>query len=169
MTVFQGKAYADTASAITFKDSGGSAVITLQNLAFGTGRISAAFDRTAGAKPTLYKVNATIQWENDPVATETAEVVVVDHDGTTIPGGMGAADAAVTVYAKLGQCNSLPLLVSAEAATGSTNRIASGFAYLGDRYVSVVVWNGSAAKALKNTANVCVITLTPVVEQSTDA
>jgi len=125
--------------------------------------------RRAGAKPTLYEVRANIQWEDNPVATETAEVVVVSHDGTNVPGGLGTADAAVTVYAKLGQSGRIPLIVAAEAAAGSTNRIAAGYVFLTHRYVSVVVWNGSAAKNLKNSANVSSVTLTPIVEQSTDA
>ena len=168
-TTLQQKTYADTANAITFKDSGGSAVFTLQNLAYGSGRVSAQYDRGTGAKPCLYEVLAVMQWEDNPAAADAARVSVVDHDGTLIPGTLGTADAAVTIEAKLTQGNNYQTAVSAEAATGSTNRIARGYALLHHRYVSVAVWNGSATKNFKNSANVSYVRLTPIVETVTDA
>lgn len=169
MTTLQQKTYADTGNAITFKDSGGSAVITLQNLAYGSGRVSANYDRGANAKPCLYEVLACMQWEDNPAAADYAQIQIVDHDGTTIPGTVGASDAAVTVEAKLRQAGASPLNVFAEAAAGSTDRIARTFVVLHHRYVSVIAWNSSGTKNFKNSANVSYVRLTPVVEQMTDA
>jgi len=60
------KIYGAIETAVTFKESGGDAVITLKNLGYGAGRLSARYDRGAGSKPRLYKCRAVMQWETAP-------------------------------------------------------------------------------------------------------
>ena len=152
------KIYNATETPIVFTESGGSYVITLLNLGFGAGRISARADKGAGSKPSLYRWRAVIQWEDHPVATEYAEIYLAQSDGTKVDGGVGTADAALTLTQNL----QLLGIVSAEAAAGSTDRIASGLVEIHDRYFSIGVFNRSAADNLKNSANVSNVTLTPV-------
>ncbi len=152
-------------TAITFKDSGGTAVITLQNLGFGAGRVSAAYDKGAGSKPVWYHVHAVVQFETAPIAGEAVEVYVISHDGTNVPGSLGQADAAVTVANKRNNIHSALVVVSAEAATADLNYEANGIAYCPLRYISVMVWNASAGDNLQNTANINVVTLTPLNDE----
>ena len=141
-------------SPITFQDSGGTVVLTLQNLGFGAGRVSATYDKGAGSKADWAHVHGVIQFETAPIAGEVVEVYVFSHDGTNVPADLGVADAAVTVANKR---NNLPgpcIAISAEAATADLDFEKQGFAYIPLRYVSVMVWNGSAGDNLQNTANI---------------
>lgn len=157
------KIYHIPESPITFKDSGGDVVLTLQNLGFGAGRISARYDRGAGAQPALYRWRAVIQWENNPAASDYAEIVLSTSNGTLADGNVGTTDAALTAAQK-SNCEVIGV-VKAEAAAGSTNRISSGTFELYDRYFSIGVWNGSATMNLKNAANVSYIEVTPIPPQ----
>jgi len=160
------KVYHAPETPVTFKESGGTAVLTLLNLGFGAGRISARVDRGAGSKPGLYRWRAVMQWENDPAAADYADIVLATSDGTLADGNVGSADAALTAAQK-SNCEVIGS-VKAEAATGSTDRIASGTFTLLDRYFSIGVWNGSATKNLKNSANVSYVSVTPVPPEIQD-
>ena len=157
------KIYRAVETAITFKDSGGDAVITLANLGFGAGRVSAQYDRGAGSKPMRYKWKAVMQWTASPVVGEVAELNVAESDGTYIDGNVGAADAAFLTGVKADL--TLIGLVGVTAASGATNMIASGVCHIWERYFSVGVWNASAAKNLQNTANVSLIVFTPMPDE----
>ena len=52
------KIYMAPGTPITFTGSGGDAVITTNNLAFGVGRVSAQYDRGVGAKAKLHEIMA---------------------------------------------------------------------------------------------------------------
>lgn len=158
------KVYRAVETALTFKDSGGDVVISLLNLAAGAGRVSARVDRGAGSKPTRYKVRAVVQFETAPIVGEQVEVYIAESDGTYADGVVGAADAALTS----GQKSNLgpPAAVTLAQTTGTgTDFVASGIVDIYDRYFSVAVWNGSAGDNLKNTANACVIILTPMPDE----
>lgn len=152
-------------TAITFKDSGGTAAITLQNLGFGAGRVSAAYDKGTGAQEAWFHVHAVVQFETAPIAGEVVEVYIINHDGTNVPGSLGIADAAVTVANKRNNIHSALVVISAEAATADLNYEANGLAYCPMRYISVMVWNASAGDNLQNTANINIVTLTPLVDE----
>lgn len=157
------KIYTAPETPLVFKGSGGDAVITLANLGFGAGRISARYDRGTGSKPRLYKWRGVVQWEDNPVAGEAAEILLAESDGTIVDGVVGVADAALTA----GQRTNLGIMgiVRAQAATGSVDNVASSYVLISERYFSVGVWNASAAKNLKNTANVSYVILTPVPDE----
>jgi len=152
-------------TAVTWKDSGGTKVITLQNLAFAAGRVGAAYDKGAGAQEAWFHVHFVIQFETAPIAGEVIELYMVSHDGVNIPGGVGASDAAVTVANKRLNLGVAPIVVVAEAATADLNYESAGIVYLPMRYISPVVWNASAGDNLQNTANINVITMTPLVDE----
>ncbi len=153
-------------TAITWKESGGTNVITLNNLAAGAGRVGAQYDKGAGAQEAWFKAHLVVQFETAPAVGEMVELYLLNHDGTNVPGSVGTADAAVTDADKKLNFASCPLvIVSAEAAAADQNFEASGLAYLPMRYISPVVWNNSAGDNLQATNNISVITLTPLIDE----
>lgn len=157
------KIYAAPETALVFKDSGGDAVITLLNLAFAAGRLSARYDRGAGSKPRLYKWRGVMQWETAPVVGEYAEVYLAESDGTTADANVSTADAALTAGQVL---NLSPIgLVKAQTTDVATSFVRSGYCLISERYFSVGVWNYSAADNLENTSNACSITFIPVPDE----
>lgn len=153
------KIYAAPETAITFQDSGGTVVLSLQNLAFGAGRISARRDRGAGSQPVVYEWRAVIQFETAPALDEVVEIYLSTSDGTYADGTIGTADAALTSDKR----KNLKLLglVRADTTSVTTDIVASGIVEIYSRYFSIGVWNGSAADNLENTANASKIILTP--------
>jgi hypothetical protein len=157
------KVYRAIETAITFKDSGGDAVITLANLGFGDGRLSAQYDRGAGSKPARYKWKGVFQFESAPAVGERVEIYLAESDGTSADGAVGTSDAALTA----GQKSNLKMIgiVLAQTTDTATNFIASGLCTIWERYISVGVWNASAGANLENTANANFVTLTPMPEE----
>lgn len=157
------KIYTASETAITFKESGGDAVITLINLGFGAGRISAQYDRGAGSKPMRYSWKAKIQFETAAVVGELVEIYLAQSDGTYVDGTLGTSDAALTTDKR----RNLDLIgvVVADTTSTATDVVASGICYIWQRYFSVGVWNASAGDNLENTANANVIIFTPIPDE----
>lgn len=158
------KVYRATETPLTFKDSGGSAVITLQNLAFGAGRVSARYDRGSGSLARLHKVRLIVQFETAPIVGEQVELYLFESDGTYMDGTLGTSDAALGSD-KRRNGKLVGSLIVDTTATG-TDVIASwDNVPINDRYFSVGVWNGSAGDNLKNTANTSQIIITPMPDE----
>lgn len=157
------KIYYAPESAITFKDSGGTAVLTLQNLGYGAGRISAQYDRGTGSKPMRYSWKGAVQFETAPAIGELVELYLAQSNGTYVDGTVGTSDAALTTD-KRRNLDLIGVIVVDTTSTG-VDVVASGICYIWQRYVSVGVWNGSAGDNLKNTANVNIIELTPIPDE----
>ncbi len=155
--------YTASQTAITFKESGGDAVITLLNLGYGAGRISAQYDRGAGSKPMRYSWKAVVQFETAAVIGELVELYLAQSDGTVVDGVVGTADAALAGDKR----RNLDLIgvVVADTVSTATNIVASGICYIWQRFFSVRVWNGSAGDNLENTANANYITFTPIPDE----
>lgn len=152
--------YGQIGTPIVFKDSGGDAVLTLQNLGFGVGRISARYDRGAGSKPQWYQVTSDIQYATAPQLGEFAEVYLSQSDGTLADGSIGTADAALTAD----KLRNLKLISVNEVDTTSTNTdiVSSGVVFISSRYISTGAWNRSSGDNFRNTANTSQIILTPI-------
>jgi len=157
------KLYTAQETAITFQDSSGSAVITLQNLAAATGRVSARYDRGAGSIATRYMLRATFQKGVAGVVGEVIAVYIFTSDGTNADGLVGTADAALTTNQALNAYLKLPVIVN---TTSTSTAITQSFEVeIPSRYLSVGVIN-SATGLLLNTANASLITLTPIPLES---
>lgn len=155
------KIYRAVETAITFRDSGGDVVITLQNLAFGAGRVSARYDRGAGSLAKLHKVQAVIQFETAPALGEAVEIYLFESDGTYVDGNVGTADAALTSDKRRNGKHVGSVIV--DTTSTATDIIASwDDVPISQRYYSVGVWNASAGDNLENTANACRIIITPM-------
>lgn len=155
--------YRALGTTLSFRDSGGDAVLTLQNLAFGAGRVSARYDRGAGSLPRLYHWRAVVQFETAPIVGELVEIYIFESDGTYMDGTLGTSDAALgTDKRKNGK---LIGVVVADTTSVTTDIVASGMCIINQRYFSVGVWNGSAGDNLENTSNASRVNLTPVNDE----
>ena len=155
------KVYRAVETAITFRDSGGDVVITLQNLAFGAGRVSARYDRGAGSLAQLHEVRAVVQFETAPALGESVEIYLFQSDGTYMDGTLGTSDAALTTdKRKNGQFIGSVIVDTTSVATD----IIASFQNvpISARYYSIGVWNASAGDNLENTANASRIIVTPM-------
>ena len=159
------KIYVAPETALVFKDSGGDAVITLQNLATTVGRISARYDRGAGSHARLYKWRAKMPFETAPVVGEYVSLFIAESDGTDADGLVGVSDAALTAA----QATNLQFIgiVKVQTTGADTAFTASGYCLISERYFSVGVINNTADN-LQNDANTATVTLTPVPDEIQD-
>lgn len=147
---------------VTFKASGGDAVITLTSLANGAGRVSAQLDRGAGSKPGLY----TIQFITKAAAALAvgAQLFIYFLQTSTsanVPGNLGTADAAVSSSDKQRNLGAPVCIVNADSTSnGEVQLTNSNIIEVYGRYNSVMVWN-ALGQALSGTAGDHVITMTP--------
>lgn len=158
------KVYSAPESAITFKSSGGSAVITCTSLANNAGRVSAQYDRSTGSRATRFFV----EFEFKCVATPTLGNLVTLYfaqaqaDNTHPDGDVGVSDAALSALDKR---RNLTVGVAAQIDVASTAlQKASGFVELHGRYITAVVVN-EAGSAFSATAGDTIITLTPMPDE----
>lgn len=154
------KIYRATETPVVFRDSGGDVVISLQNLAFNAGRVSARYDRGAGSQPQLHEVTGVFQFETAPALGEAIEIYLFQSDGTYADGTIGTADAALTSDKRRNG-----MLIGAVIAdtTSVTTDIVARFVDvpISSRYYSIGVWNASAGDNLENTANASRVIVTP--------
>lgn len=158
------KIYYAPETTLTFKDSGGDAAITLANLGFGAGRISAQCDRGSGSKPARYRWRAVFQFATAPQVGELCEIYLAQsRDGSVIDGTLGASDAALSSDKR----RNLDLIGVVVHDTTSTNTdiVGSGVCYVYDRYIQIGVWNGSSGDNLRNSSNTSYIELTPIPDE----
>lgn len=153
------KIYRALETAITFRDSSGDVVLSLQNLAAGAGRVSARYDRGAGSQAEFVQVRAVMQMETAGVIGETIEIYLFGSDGTYMDGTLGTSDAALTSDKR--RNGKLIGNVVIDTTSTTTDIIASFPCVLLDRYFSIGVWNASADN-LENTANASRIIVTPM-------
>lgn len=158
------KVYVARETPLVFKDSGGDAVITLANLAFGVARISARHDLGTGSTPGEFEVRAVVEFETAPALGETVDIWISTSDGTDPDGQEGTVDA------DLGTLESLKNMlfvgsVVVKSTTANIQHTDSFMVRIPTRYFSVVVHNNSAADNLENTANVNFINVTPTISE----
>jgi hypothetical protein len=155
--------YRGVGTTLSFRDSGGDAVLTLQNLAFGAGRVSARYDRGAGSLPRVYEWRGVMQFETAPVVGELVEIYLFESDGTYMDGTLGTSDAALGSDKR--KNGKLIGVVVVDTTSVTTDIVASGLCLINARYFSVGVWNGSAGDNLENTANASRVNLTPYFDE----
>lgn len=158
------KIYRATETPVVFRDSSGDVVITLQNLAFGAGRVSAQKDRGAGSLPRLHEVKGIFQFESAPIVGEVIEIYLFQSDGTYVDGTVGTSDAALTSDKRR---NGMLIGAVIVDTTSTGTDIVGTFqdVPISSRYYSIGVWNGSAGDNLKNTANTSRVIVTPMPDE----
>lgn len=155
---------------ITWGDSGQTHVMTLQNLATVAGRVGARGDLGEWPRPLVWRWYLEIEWATAPTIDQAVELYFGGWDNDTGPASpQGQLPATDTGYAAgnagLSKRKNLPLVGPVTAETAAVGPFSGGgFIALPYRYVSPFVYNGGG-QALKNTANSCVLRLTPVYSQ----
>jgi hypothetical protein len=155
--------YRGIGTPLSFRDSGGDAVITLQNLSAGAGRVSARYDRGAGSLPRVYEWRGVFQFNTAPVVGELVEIYLFESDGTYMNGTLGTSDAALGSDKR--KNGKLIGVVVVDTTSTATDIINSDLCLINSRYFSVGVWNGSAADPLQNTSNASRVILTPMYDE----
>ncbi len=145
---------------ISWKDSGGTLVITLNNLATVAGRQGARHDFGVGARSPRFAWRFGVEFETQPVVGEVVRIYAKTSDGTDPDNDDGTGDAAVSAEDKLKNLTQIGSLIVDEAIV-DVQMAASGFILLPHRYFQPVIWN-AAADNLQATDNINVFTLTPV-------
>jgi hypothetical protein len=155
------KIYRATETPIVFCESGGDVVITLINLAFGVGRVSAQYDRGTGSKAQLHEITGVFQFETAPAVGEAVEIYLFESDGTYQDGTVGTSDAALTTDKRR---NGMFIGAVIADTTSTATDIVARFkdVPITSRYYSIGVWNASAGDNLENTANASRVIVTPM-------
>lgn len=154
-------------TAFTWRDSGGDYAITMSSLAAVSGRIGARGD--LGAWPRAYRWRWYLEtaWAANPVAGETLDFYLALWD-TDTPGSpwaqVAATDSALTVT----QRANLWYIGSTTAETAGTGIMSTGglIENISTRYISPVLYNASAAKALAAVGTTpTILRITPLVDE----
>ena len=144
------KAYILPETKYNFLDSGGDVVITLASLGADSGRQSAQLDLGAGAQPFMFRWRAWVKFATIPVVDESIEIYIKTSDNTHFDNDDGSGDAAVSAENKLKNLRWIGSIVVDEASA-TPEFSASGKVAIYERYVQLVIWNGTA-DALSATA-----------------
>jgi hypothetical protein len=155
------KVYRAVETPIVFRDSGGDRVLTLQNLGFGAGRVSAQYDRGSGSQAEPHEVIGVFQFETAPALGEAVELYLFQSDGTYMDGTLGTSDAALTADKRR---NGILIGAVIVDTTSTATDIIARFQNvpITSRYYSIGVWNASAGDNLENTANASRVIVTPM-------
>ena len=145
---------------ITWKESGGTNVITLNNLAAGAGRQGAEHDFGTGARSPRFAWRLGVEFETQPVVGERVGIYAKTTDGTDPDNDDGTGDAAVSAEDKLRNLHLLGNLIVDEAIV-NIQMAKSGLILLPHVKFQPVIWNYTADN-LQATNNINVFSLTPV-------
>jgi len=154
------KVYIAAGTPITWKDTGGSAIMDLGGLAAAGVRVGAQHDLGSGSRSEWYEWRAVIDgFDSAPVPGEHVDFYIATSDGTLHDGDIGTADAAGAVddlpnFKRLG-------IVTVQTVTEADELVASGIVRIVARYVSPVVHNNTVDDLL-STADVHQFILTPI-------
>lgn len=153
---------------LVWKDSGGDYVITMTSLAAVTGRIGARGDLGAWPRAPRWRWYLETAWAANPVANETLDFFLAGWDNDTGPASpwaqVSASDSALTAT----QRQNLRFVGSAVAETAGTGICSGGgIIRIPFRYISPVLYNASAAKALAAVATTpTLLRLTPLYDEA---
>jgi hypothetical protein len=156
-------------TAIVFTESGGDATFTPKNVATGAGRVSAQFDRGAGAKAMRYRWEAAFKTGSN-ITPGTSGVPVELYVATAhisasiIDSSLGASDAALTARNSLLLAQPIGVLIPTGTAAGTGPFVGSGVVEILARYISVAMWNASG-QTLTNVNGDNYIKLVPMPDQ----
>jgi hypothetical protein len=144
------KIYFNPETARTFASAGDTA-FTPKNIASGNARVSAQWDRGAGAQPGLYRWFAKSKSGSAYTVGRAVQIFLSQaKDATDIPGRLGTSDATVNSGANSTRNLSPVGSIVADVTTANEALIASGTVFIYARYVSVF-WLNDLGVALTNT------------------
>jgi len=121
--------------------------LSAEGVTNGNGRVSAQIDWGAAPRPDWYEWSCEVQFQATPTQGAGLEIYLAgapDADSTQIDGDIGATDAALADIDMRRNLRYIGYVVS-ENAAASEKCVASGLVQFTQRYMSVVVHNGSGA------------------------
>lgn len=154
--------YIDKQTAITWRDTGGTYAMTLNNLASGAGRQGAEHN-FGDPIAAWYEFRAWVEFETTPVLDEIVRIYLKTGDGTIYDNDDGTGDIAVSAEAKLANVQQIGRIVVDEAAA-NIRMGTSGLIYIVADRVMPIFWNGTADN-LQATNNTSGFDLVPVPPQ----
>lgn len=148
---------------VTWRDTGGTELLTLTSVASGAGRQGARHDFTTGSIAREYEWSAYVQFATTPVLGELVYVYWKFSNGNEAGNDDGTGDIAVSAIDKL---RNLQLLgaIEVDEAAADIEMTASGILTLNSRYGHPAFWV-AAADNLTATASEHGFTLTPIVPE----
>lgn len=148
---------------VTWRDTGGSALLTLTSVGSGAGRQGARHDFGSGSIAREYEWSAYLQLVATPTLGELIYVYWKWDNGTQAGNDDGTGDIVVSSIDKL---RNLELLgaIEIDQATADIEMTANGVLTLKSQQGSPVFWN-AAAVALTSTAAEHGFSLTPIVPE----
>jgi hypothetical protein len=152
--------YVQPETAITWRNTAGTAVLTLTSVAASAGRQGALHDFGAlTARSRRYEWRAFVKFATAPVVGDIIDIYLKTGDGTHRDNDDGTGDAAVSSVNKLRNLVWIGAIEVDEAST-TPEFSASGEIEVSAREVAPVFWNGTA-DALSATAGDHGFDLTP--------
>lgn len=128
---------------VTFKGSGGTVTLTFASTADQALAVSAQYDRGAGALPGLYRWRIKTQINASGTIGRQVRIYLIQaKDATDIPGRVGTTDTEITSAADRVRNLGSPIGAAvADVTTSATDFIATGVAFIYERFVSVGIFN----------------------------
>jgi len=154
------KAYLLPETAITWKNTGGTELLTLTSVAAGAGRQGALHDFGTAARAPDFAWRAWVKMATTPAVRERIKVYWKSSDGTNPDNDDGTGDIALSAEDKLKNLMFLGSIVIDQASTAPVF-VASGDVYLPHRHGCPVFFNDTA-DALSSTATDHGFSLVPV-------
>lgn len=152
---------------LVWKDSGGDYVITMSGLLAVTGRVGARGDLGAWPRAPRWRWYVETAWAANPVANETLDFFIAGWDSDTPANPwaqVGSGDGALVAT----QRQNLRFVGSVVAETAGTGIMSGGgIIRIPFRYISPVLYNASAAKALAVVGTTpTILRLTPLFDEA---
>lgn len=137
------KQYFNPETAVVFKGSGGDVTLTFASTADQALAVSAQYDRQTGAKPGFYRWRIKTQINATGTIGKQVRVYLIQaKDATDIPGRVGTADTEISSAADRTRNLGAPIgVVNADVTTSGTDFIATGVAFIQERFISVGIFN----------------------------
>lgn len=164
------KVYAHEETVLSWKSSGGTAVLTLTSLANNALRVGAQVDRGAGAAAMKYrwrlrtKLGATTTGVTVGNALSVHLATADTSDATKVDGNVGQSDATATSIDKRRNLQWIGADEVDKTAAAGDEYIASGVCLVEARYISPAIGN-EVGNALSSTATDHEFTLTPFPDE----
>jgi hypothetical protein len=158
------KVYVNPETPLTWKNTGGTAVITGTSLANNAGRVGAQIDRGASARAQRFYWEFECHVASGTLGQTVSIYLATAHANSASPdGNVGTADAGL---ATLDKRRNLLFLGVVEVDVSSTALLkGSGTIEIAARYLSLVIVNESGV-AFSGTATDTVFSLTPIPDEN---
>lgn len=142
-------------------EAGADVAFSCENIAHGTGWVSAQFDLGAGAREFEFDWSCEVVWQGTPTQFSSMQLYIAtapDDDATQIDGDVGAVDAALSDVDQRRNLEHIGDVVVEEPNT--TKMVGSGSFICKKRYLTIVAWNNGGTTTNATDSNF-VFKLTP--------